>query len=403
MESIFIQIASYRDPELIHTIDDLLANASNPDALTICIAHQHSDKDQWDTLEKYADDGRFIIIDIPHTESQGACWARNQIQQHYDGQKYTLQLDSHHRFVKGWDRECIKMLKKLQKKGHKKPLLTSYIPSYNPQNDPKDRHKLPWGMAFDKFTPEGIVFFKPYYIEDAPQEPILARFYSAHFAFTVGDFCKEVQHDPLLYFHGEEITIAVRAFTHGYDLFHPHKIIAWHEYTRNGRTKHWDDDNTWGDKNTRAHHRTRTLLGVDGAVCSPCNKNSFKGYNVGEERAIEDYEVYAGIRFKDRTITESCKNNLLPPGNTMEKYLPSFNYTINFDRKVFKENDYQFAAVIFTDKNHKEIFRKDYENFQHILPSSTISIKENITLPSHWVVWAYSKSKGWAERIDGGL
>ena len=69
MESIFIQIASYRDPELIPTIDDLIANAEKSENLTICIAHQHSKEDAWDTLEKYALDGRFIIIDIPHEES----------------------------------------------------------------------------------------------------------------------------------------------------------------------------------------------------------------------------------------------------------------------------------------------------------------------------------------------
>ncbi len=84
-------------------------------------------------------------------------------------------------------------------------------------------------------------------------EPIPARFYSAHFAFTVGQFCKEVPHDPEYYFHGEEISIAVRAYTWGYDLFHPHKVIAWHEYTRKGRTKQWDDDKEWWEKNIKCH------------------------------------------------------------------------------------------------------------------------------------------------------
>ena len=29
---------------------------------------------------------------------------------------YVLQLDSHHRFVKGWDSKCIRMIKQLEKK-----------------------------------------------------------------------------------------------------------------------------------------------------------------------------------------------------------------------------------------------------------------------------------------------
>ena len=49
----------------------------------------------------------------------------------------------------------------------------------------------------------------PYHIDDSVKEPVPARFYSAHFAFTLGKFCNEVQHDPSFYFHGEEITIGV--------------------------------------------------------------------------------------------------------------------------------------------------------------------------------------------------
>lgn len=401
MESIFIQIASYRDPELIPTIDDLLKNAKNPERLTICIAHQHSKEDKWDTLEKYSQDGRFIIIDIPHEESLGACWARNQIQQHYDGQTYTLQLDSHHRFVEGWDTISVKMLKDLQTKGHPKPLLTGYIPSYNPKKDPEERHHQPWGMRFDKFTPEGIVFFLPYHIEEKEVEPLKARFYSAHFAFTLGEFCNEVPHDPLLYFHGEEITIAVRAFTYGYDLFHPNEIIAWHEYTREGRTKHWDDDKQWNDKNLRAHSRTRSLLGVDGEVCTPCNSKSFEGYNIGDQRTIADYELYSGIRFKDRLTTNECTKNSLPPGNLQDTYLLKFNHVIDFKASLFKLDDYDFAALIFTDNQDQEIYRRDYSDFNFILTNPKITVSENIPRPYAWIIWAYSKSKGWAEKIHG--
>lgn len=33
----------------------------------------------------------------------------------------------------------------------------------------------------------------------------------------------------------------MRAFTHGYDLYHPHKVIVSHEYTRSYGRKHWED------------------------------------------------------------------------------------------------------------------------------------------------------------------
>jgi hypothetical protein len=125
------------------------------------------------------------------------------------------------------------MIKQLQKKGHKKPLLTAYIPSYDPSNDPGARIHVPWKLSFDRFSPEGVCFTIPESIDDYKDrtEPMPSRFFSAHFCFTLGIFAEEVKHDPQFYFHGEEISLAVRAYTHGYDLFHPHKVVAWHEYT----------------------------------------------------------------------------------------------------------------------------------------------------------------------------
>ena len=56
MSKIFVSIASYRDPELLPTLHDLISNAANPSDLVICIAWQHSKKDKWDTLKKYKND-----------------------------------------------------------------------------------------------------------------------------------------------------------------------------------------------------------------------------------------------------------------------------------------------------------------------------------------------------------
>ena len=58
MYSIFVQIASYRDPELVPTLHSLIDNAKSPELLTICVAHQHSDDDPWDTLDDFKDDSK---------------------------------------------------------------------------------------------------------------------------------------------------------------------------------------------------------------------------------------------------------------------------------------------------------------------------------------------------------
>ena len=402
--TIFVQIASYRDPELNSTLTDLLEKADNPKNLHICIAHQHSTEDEWDIIPiGIKDKCKFTILDIDYTESEGACWARNKIQQEYQGEKYTLQLDSHHRFIEGWDTECIDMLVKLQEKGYNKPLLTSYIPSYQPSNDPEGRVNTPWGMNFDRFTPEGIIFFLPYYIESSVTEPIPARFFSGHFTFTLGEHARDVQHDPNLYFHGEEISLAVRSWTHGYDLFHPHKVLAWHEYTRVGRTKQWDDDPIWGERNTNAHQRVRTLLGVDGTPCTPCNKNSFGKYFLGEERTLEEWEKFAGIRFTDRSIQPSVLKNELPMERD-EPYNEKFRHPLEFNRHQLTHDDYSFSAIIFENENGEVLFREDADErttMSWITQEHIIIWKEyQGPKPYKWIVWPHSKSNGWVDKIE---
>ena len=411
---IFIQIASYRDPELINTLDDCIDKADKPEKLVFGICWQHSDEDEWDNIDKYKDDKRFKIVDVNYKDSKGACWARNTLQQEYTNEEYTLQLDSHHRFIEGWDTELIKMLKGLQKKGHKKPLLTSYISSYNPENDPEGRVKVPWLMNFDRFIPEGAVFFLPATIPgwEKMTEPIPGRFYSAHFAFSLGSFVKEVPHDPEYYFHGEEISIAVRAYTHGYDLFHPHKIIAYHEYTRKGRTKQWDDDKTWGNRNTNSHLRNRKLFEMDGLE----KDIDFGIYDFGTERTLEDYERYAGVNFKKRSVQEYTKRNNFAPNPPLygEEYESSwtrlFKHCINIHRSSVTEKDYSFWAVIFEDEDGTPIHREDL-NKQQIdtyLNSSKDTFNvwkefETVRQPQKWIVWPHSESKGWLEKIEGKL
>lgn len=413
-DSIFIQIAAYRDPELIPTIQDLLDNADYPENLVIAIAWQHNTDDKWDDLSIFKNDQRFKIIDIDYREAKGVCWARNAVQQMYNNEQYTLQLDSHHRFVKHWDSILIDMLTKLQQDGHKKPLLTSYVPSFDPDNDPSSRVKQPWKMNFDRFIPEGAVFFLPavFDVLDDIDKPMPARFYSAHFAFSIGDFAKEVQHDPNMYFHGEEISIAVRAFTHGYDLFHPHKIICWHEYTRKGRTKHWDDHNRWYVSNNKSHKRNRTLFGMEDS-----NDIDLGIYGFGTKRSLLDYEKYAGICFKNRSVTKDvidhkppCLEKVPSDQEFYDSLMPIFKHCIDIQYQQVPLKDYDFWCVAFKDAEGVDIYRKDADpneirNMMNDIDGYCKIWREFQTniKPNSWIVWPHSQSSGWCEPITGLL
>lgn len=413
---IFVQIAAYRDPELVKTLKDMLANAKYPQNLRVGVAWQHSSSDQWDNLDEYKNDERFRIIDIDYKDSKGVCWARNAVQQLYQGEKYTLQLDSHHRFVQDWDDILINMLTDLQKEGYPKPLITGYIPSFDPDNDPEKRVQEPWKMNFDRFIPEGAIFFLPASFDsfNDKNRPVRGRFYSAHFAFTVGEFCNEVPHDPNYYFHGEEISIAVRAYTHGYDIFHPHKVVCWHEYTRKGRSKQWDDDPVWPQRNSDCHLRNRKLFEMDGLK----NDIDFGPYGFGKKRTLKDYEKYSGVSFSQRAIQKYTLEHKEPPNpydytteeEWQKSFLKIFKHCIDIGYTQVPETDYDFWCVVFKDENDNDIYRQDADEAEigrmKNDPDGYCKVWREFSTdikPKKWVVWPHSRSKGWCDMIQGTL
>jgi len=413
---ILIQIASYRDPELLPTLKDCIEKSKYPENLVFSIAWQHSPDDIWDNLSEYKDDKRFKIIDIDYKDSQGVCWARHKLQQNYNDEEYTLQLDSHHRFIQNWDDELITMYKQLQIAGYKKPLLTGYIPSYDPNNDPGGRIIIPWRMNFDRFAPEGVVHTIPASIDNYKEltSPERARFYSAHFAFTTGDFVKEVPHDPNYYFHGEEISVGVRAYTWGYDLFHPHKVVIWHQYTRKEQKKHWDDYTTWYKLNETSFLRNRKLFRMDGEK----RDVKFGPYDFGKIRSLDDYEKYSGLSFKKRSVQQYTLDKKLPPNPVLsdkeykKSFVKFFKHCIDVGYDKVPEKDYEFWAVAFhrDGEGDTTLYRKDADvnEIKTLMNDPDKYCKiwrefETTYQPKYWVVWPYSKSKGWCERITGNL
>jgi len=372
--TIFIQIASYRDPELLPTLRDCIKNAEFPENLIFGICWQKADED---SLEEFANDPRFRVTPVPYRESKGACWARNTLQQLYKDEKYTLQIDSHMRFANHWDTLAINMVKSFQAQGHTKPLLTGYISSYDPENDPAGRVQVPWKMVLNKIIPEtGIPMYLPSSFsaeETALNAPLKSKFYSAHFCFTLGEFSKEVQHDPNIYFTGEEINIAIRSYTHGYDLFHPDCIIVWHEYTRKGRTKHWDDHTEWWK--TEEESKTHLKKFLHNII----NDIPIEKYGLGKVRTFHEYELYSEIDFKNKKIR-------------LRENEKEYEYTL----QIPQTDPVELIVISVQDENNKQLFRKDLTEYVPSLKVSFISTSK----PHKWIYWPCDKINGWYNRTE---
>lgn len=298
-QRIFVQVAAFRDQELLPTLRNCVAQADQPDQLRFGICWQH---DGTESLKEFADAKNVRVHEVPHELSRGACWARSKTQGLYQSEPYTLQIDSHHRFASGWDTVLKRLLLDAQETGSPKPLLTSYAPHYDPEGDESSRGKAPLRLCFDRFSDDGPLQLVPVEIPVAQQgvglEP--ARFLSAHFLFTLGEFCREVPYDPKLYFFGEEPSLALRAYTHGYDLFHPLQIVLWHHYGREGAPRHWSENPRWSLRNELSLQRYRYL--VTGTQQSVLGE-----FGCGSQRSLADYEQFAGLSLSGVYVSEQAR------------------------------------------------------------------------------------------------
>lgn len=364
---IFVQIASYRDPELHKTLFHLFDKSKFPEKINVGICNQYHPDDIFNSdLEQFRKMTNIRIIDIKYTESKGACWARSLVNTLYRDEQYTLQLDSHHRFSKHWDDKLLEMFHSINDEN---PILSTYPYSYFPDKEQEeyipDNNSLQ--IVTDKFADhDGILILKPHHIYNHTT-PIRARFLAGGFIFTYGRFIKDCPYDPNLYFLGEELTLAIRAFTHGYNIYHPHRNYIWHEYTRTTKSHHWDDIAYWNDMNLKSRERIKRLFE---------QKDDFGLYGFGDKRSFLDYQEFSGIDFKKRIIHPDVLDNKPPPiiksnkfNNSYKQYLFNVNISDFYDRLQCVLDDNKKIEYIYTvimSVNNNEVYRNEvlYHNIE---------------------------------------
>lgn len=305
-ERIFVQIASYRDPECQWTVKDLFEKASHPDRISVGICWQFVPEDDKDCFEiPYPRPKQVRVINVHAKDSMGVCWARARTQTLWQGEEYTLQIDAHMRFEPGWDDLLIAMCKQ---SGLEKPVISTYPPGYTP---PGELQKgWVFSMKATRFDENGILLMCGHGIPEAqaPAKPMRGAFAAAGFFFAPSAIIKEVPYDPYLYFFGEEITLITRAWTHGWDFFHPNKPVIYHDWERKDRKRtHFDDHRDWPTMNARAFARVLHLLGMKQSD-DPLAIKDIVHFGLGTARTLAEYEAFSGINFQAKTISEFSKS-----------------------------------------------------------------------------------------------
>lgn len=307
MNTIFVSIASYRDPELPKTVKNLLLNAEFPELLKIVVYEQNNmddpnDKNNASVYGLYP--AKYVtVIRESYKNAKGPNYARAVIQKYYNGEKYYLQIDSHMRTVLHWDTKLIKMLKILPTPA----VLTQYPPEYSLETGEFDPNTLRSGLYIqgfghiDKFTriQSDIVekrykqfgFIKQHY-------PFVSRAWAACFSFSEGTIVKDAPYD-IEYEHlffGEELDITLKLYTQGYYLFSPHISIFYTTFNRTYRSTHWADIPLNIREN--AELKSRYLL----------HSRIKSGLTYGSVRSVQDYMRFAQIKnFSKCTMEPDAK------------------------------------------------------------------------------------------------
>jgi [Skp1-protein]-hydroxyproline N-acetylglucosaminyltransferase len=229
--SIFVAIASYRDSETGPTIQALLQTAQYPHRIVIGLCLQIDPLQDADILQSIPK-SNIRILQLHAKDAAGPCYARALCQHLMQGDEdYYLQIDSHMRFRRNWDTYLIHTLP-----AGDKTMLTTYPVGYQlPNKIPNEMRGtilVPW-----KIDTAGMLRQRGRLFEKCGSAPIRCYLYAAGFNFSKTLSVKDVPYDVTLrhVFFGEELSMAARLFTSGWDLYAPPESVVYHLWSRSHR------------------------------------------------------------------------------------------------------------------------------------------------------------------------
>jgi len=174
----------------------------------------------------------------------------------------------------------------------------------------------------------------------------------------------------------------------------------------------WDDDAKhgvdWWKKQDLARKRIRVLLG------SEIDPNiNLDGYDLGTERSIRDYEKYAGVEFKTKSVQQYTIDNKYPPNQYIEddelwmkSFAKSFYHLVTVTPQQLPGKDYEHILIAFDDENGININSKYIRGEQlriFMEEGKNIHYEEYFLTdktPKRMVAWGWSNARGWTERIE---
>ncbi len=255
--SILLSVASYRDFQCAETVQSAFSRATHPERVSVVVVDQGvlgaGDPDcapMCDTEEARATDvrckhlSRIRVFWMDARNATGPILARHIASRMYRGEAFVLQVDAHVAFALGWDESLLEQWRSTRNENAVLSTYLSDIPGSLDDEGHSLRKTRPI-MCNSAFV-EGATSV-PYMRHGAqPEElplistePMLQPFWAAGFSFARGHFVARVPYDCCLpfVFQGEEVSMGVRGWTHGYDFYAPSHSVVFHEYAESSKRR----------------------------------------------------------------------------------------------------------------------------------------------------------------------
>ncbi|KYQ88857.1 GlcNAc transferase [Tieghemostelium lacteum] len=332
-QTIFISVASYRDAFCSDTLSYIFENADHPENIYVGLVDQGSEVLSSIPDNKDTEDFKFpnsycyrelrvdpaIIqsnvrrIALTIEESKGPTYARYLATTLYRNESYFMQIDSHTRFMDGWDTALIndywltRSQSNVGANGMPRAVLTYYPRAFNaslpglPDDDQSQVPRICQGV----FNEKGIMTLRSFILK-ASVIPKECPFIAAGFFFTSGEALELVPFDPHLpnLFEGEEILYTARMYEKGFRFFGPTLNAVFHFYTRSGSPKFWEDNKEYYKSMMQSLEKVKYILGWNDGITPDMTNEiylEFDKYTIHNRTALDEYYTRYGISYQNRT------------------------------------------------------------------------------------------------------
>jgi hypothetical protein len=296
---IFVSVASYRDSELVKTLESLYGHAKYPNDIIFTVLSQdypnrHPDLSFIKNLN---------YLKMNYKDAKGAGYARKLLMEEYNGEDFFFQVDSHMRTTKNWDVRLITMLNEAQEIEQNKKIILSQFPGpYKVLTDGRDEFIIDdqWYWSKPSWTSVvrtvSDVWAGNREVIGDISRPHLSHTILAGYLFAPGNLVEEVPYDERISFMGEELCFAIRAYTRGWKIYAPNEMLFWHYYVRKGEPKVWSQrDNASKSKQNRWSELEKKSMMIQKDVLTGKETGI---YGIGDKKLYEEYQEMIGINFK---------------------------------------------------------------------------------------------------------